>query len=89
VCEVNFPTTFWEPLWVPKRRREAYLAHRAKPLKSKISTHSTVSLKSKIICHLRLSPRLKRILPSSGLLRGVRYFYIDVSGPTVSPETSV
>ena len=25
VSEVNFPTTFREPLWVPKRHQEIYL----------------------------------------------------------------
>jgi hypothetical protein len=38
VCEVNFPTTFRDPQRLPKHRREMYLAHRAKSLKSKIST---------------------------------------------------
>jgi hypothetical protein len=36
VCEANFPKTFWEPLWVPKRLREIHLELRAKSLKPKI-----------------------------------------------------
>jgi hypothetical protein len=35
---MNFPTTFREPQWVPKRRRKIHLAHRAKTLKPKIKT---------------------------------------------------
>ena len=34
----------------------------------------------KTIRHRRLPPRLDRILPSSGMLRGVRWFETDVSG---------
>jgi hypothetical protein len=43
VCEVNFSTTFWEPLWVPKRRRNIHLAHRAKPQKPEIKSFDTFS----------------------------------------------
>ena len=35
-CELNFPTTFREPMWVPKLRRKIYLAHLAKSLKPEI-----------------------------------------------------
>ena len=43
VCEVNFPTTFREPLWVPKRRLKIRLAHRTKtPKETKISTFKAV-----------------------------------------------
>jgi hypothetical protein len=34
---------------------------------------------------LRLGPRLKLIPPSSGLLRGVRWFKTDVLGLPISP----
>jgi hypothetical protein len=37
----------------------------------------------------KLLPRLKIILPSSELLRGVRCFETDVSGLCIRPETSV
>jgi hypothetical protein len=35
VWRVNFLTTFWKPLWVPKRHQEIQLAHRAKTPKPK------------------------------------------------------
>ena len=35
-CKINFPTTFREPPWVPKRRRKIYLTHRAKSPKPRI-----------------------------------------------------
>jgi hypothetical protein len=34
----------WDPLRLPKRRREVYLAHRAKCPKPKISIHSTMKV---------------------------------------------
>jgi hypothetical protein len=34
---------------------------------------------------LRFPPPLKWILPSSGLLRGIRWFETDVSGPPIGP----
>jgi hypothetical protein len=36
VCKVNFPTTFRDPQWFPKRR-EIHLAHRVKTQKPKIN----------------------------------------------------
>jgi hypothetical protein len=36
-------------------------------------------------CDLKLSPLLKRIIPSSGLLREVKWFKTDVSGLPIGP----
>jgi hypothetical protein len=43
VCKISLPTTFREPLWVPKRR-QTYLTHRAKTPKPRISIRSTVKV---------------------------------------------
>jgi hypothetical protein len=39
----------------------------------------------RLLRDLRLPPRFKSLLPSSGLLRGVRWFDTDVSGLPVGP----
>ena len=59
MCEVNFLVTFREPLWVPKRLREIYLAHRAKSLKPELKKGEVAvifkirSSKSKVILILK------------------------------------